>query len=88
MTQGDSRQGVIPAGSVRRADQSVLVDTGEGVHRHHEMAMSVIPLLEDDMVVGLEVRCSCGTAVVIECVYEGFSGAPTPVNMDAAGGLS
>lgn len=32
--------------------------------------MAVVPLLDGDRVAGFEVRCGCGAAAVVECVYE------------------
>ena len=61
---------VIPAGAVRQTAQPVLVDCGNGVGPESNRAISVIPLMEGDLVAGIEVRCTCGSSVVVECVYD------------------
>ncbi|MEZ5967261.1 MAG: hypothetical protein R3F56_25720 [Planctomycetota bacterium] len=33
-------------------------------------AMTVVPIVADGRVAGIEVRCRCGESVLIECVYE------------------
>lgn len=61
-------QGVIPAASVRRLSQSVRVDCGDA--SSGQQPMTVIPLQDGERIAGLEVRCRCGNAVVVECRYE------------------
>ncbi len=68
MNEAAPSQGVIPAHTVRRLAQPVVVDCGDGSTA--QQPMTVIPLVEGTRVAGLEVRCRCGSAVVVECVYE------------------
>jgi hypothetical protein len=61
-------RGVIPSRAVRRLAEPVLVHcpaTGDAAD-----SMTVIPLMEGARVAGLEVRCRCGSSVIVECVYE------------------
>ena len=61
--------GVLPARAVRRLAQPVLLDCGAAGSAPGE-AMVVVPLLENGKIVGLDVRCRCGSNVIVECVYE------------------
>jgi hypothetical protein len=61
-------RGVIPSRAVRRLDEPVLVQCAAG--SGEPSAMTVIPLLDGARVAGLEVRCRCGSSVIVECVYE------------------
>lgn len=68
MTESDPRGGVIPARSVKRVPHAVLVDAqadGQG-----DETMTVVPLVDGQRIAGLEVRCRCGSAVVVELVTE------------------
>ena len=72
MTQ-TGNNGVIPARSVRRTKQPVLLDcshSGDSPAGSEQRPISVIPILHADIVAGLEVRCGCGAAVLIECLYD------------------
>lgn len=60
---------MIPSRSVRRADQPVLVDCGTGKDGHAG-TMTVIPLTENGRIQAFEVRCQCGSSVIVECLYE------------------
>ena len=69
------RKGVIPARTVRRLDQAVVVDSGardsgasekDAGHR----SLTIIPLVDGDLIAGLDIRCACGASAVVECVYD------------------
>jgi hypothetical protein len=59
----------MPARTVRRLAQPVLLDCSTSGSAPGE-AMVVVPLLENGRIVGLDVRCRCGSNVIVECVYE------------------
>jgi hypothetical protein len=69
-----SQRKVIPSGSVQRTSHPVLIDCsnvgGSGASR----AVSVLPIMDGDLVAGIEVRCGCGSTVTIECLYEAEAG--------------
>ena len=62
-------KGVIPASVVRRIEQPVLVDCGSPQKGDHQGTLVVVPLMEGEQVAGLEIRCSCGSRAMVECVY-------------------
>ena len=62
----EHHRGVIRAESVKRIDQPAFVADGAATPGG---AMTVIPIVDDGQVAGIEVRCRCGESVLIECVY-------------------
>lgn len=70
MAEPPANRGVIPGDSVRRADQSVLVDCSQGAAEPTTHPITVVPVIDGDSIVGFEVRCSCGAFVIVECIYE------------------
>jgi len=36
-----------------------------------ENCMAIAPVMQEEEIVGLDIRCSCGSRVLVECVYEG-----------------
>lgn len=66
---GSDPRGVIQSAAVRLVAQPALVDCTSKVG---EVAkpIAVVPLLDGDRVAGFEIRCGCGAAAVVECVYE------------------
>lgn len=74
--------GVIPAGAVQRTAQPVLIDCGAGDGSESNGLISIVPLMEGILVAGIEVRCNCGSSVVLECVYD--DGATSLVTDPAA----
>ncbi len=69
MKDSHSDRGVIPASTVRRLDQKVLVDCGSGHAEGTNQSLTVIPLADGDLIAGLEIHCSCGASAVVECIY-------------------
>ncbi|MCC6673534.1 MAG: hypothetical protein IT458_20920 [Planctomycetes bacterium] len=67
MNESANARGVIPAQAVRRVQQAVLLECG-GAEAAGQ-AISVVPLLEGQRIRGFQVRCRCGSSVVVECVY-------------------
>ena len=65
----DDARGVIRSTAVRHVAAPVLLEPGRPGHDHRD-AMSVKPLLDGETVAGFEVRCGCGAAIVVECVYD------------------
>jgi len=60
-------RGVIRAASVHHvAHPAWLTEGGTGPGS----AMTVVPIVADGRVAGIEVRCRCGESVLIECLYE------------------
>jgi hypothetical protein len=69
MTQATRRPGVIHRDAVRLVGQPALVDCGSGGGEHAARSLAVVPLLDGDRIAGFEIRCGCGAAAVVECVY-------------------
>ena len=68
MSQGShDNQGIIRRDDVRVVTQPAIVDCA-GASKDGG-AISVIPLMDGDRVAGLEIRCSCGSSTLVECVY-------------------
>ena len=62
---------VISRDSVRVVAQPAMLGCGDGDDSATSgTPMAVVPLLDGDRVAGFEVRCGCGAAAVVECVYE------------------
>jgi hypothetical protein len=80
MTDSHKKPGIIPRNAVRIGQQPVLVDCGSTSDGQRTQPLAVVPLLDGDRVAGFEVRCGCGAAAVVECVYaaEPKPPAPTP----------
>ena len=72
------RRTLIPADAVRRTAQHVLVNTEGTVACAADATVSVVPLMTGNTVSGIEVRCSCGSTVIIECVYDEIENADSP----------
>jgi len=67
MTQPPPR-GVIRRDAVRLASQPALVDCS-GIATNGQGPLAIVPLLDGARVAGFEIRCGCGAAAVVECVY-------------------
>ena len=63
--------GVISGKSVRRLEQAVLVDVDGDIQSSHGNALTLTPLIDEDRVAGMEIRCGCGAHAIVECVYTG-----------------
>ncbi len=61
-------KGVIRRDAVRIVRQAAMVDCGTVSHGGAG-PLAVVPLLDGDRVAGFEIRCSCGSSAVVECVY-------------------
>ena len=70
MAEPPTHRGVISGKMVRRIDQPVLMDCSQGTAEPTSHPITVVPVIEDDSIVGFEVRCSCGASVIVECIYE------------------
>ena len=73
MTETNAKPAVIRGDSVHRVEAPVLVDSGNPMQGHRD-SMTVIPVMQNDRVEGFEVRCHCGSAVVVECIYDAAGG--------------
>ena len=60
---------VIPASRVQAGTAPVLVDCHAGADGKLN-TIAVVPLTEGGSIHGFEVRCQCGSSVIVECVYE------------------
>ena len=69
MSDPNRARQVIPSRSVRRAEQPVLVDCSASSDGHSG-TMTVIPLTENGEIHAFEVRCQCGSSIIVECLYE------------------
>ncbi len=54
---------------VRRVSQPIMLEPMSGADSS-ENCMAVSPVLRDDEIVGIDIRCNCGSRVMVECVYE------------------
>ena len=61
---------IIRRDAVRLVAQPALVECGTGEHGRPTAPLAVVPLLDGDRVAGFEIRCGCGAAAIVECVYE------------------
>lgn len=59
--------GVLRAGAVRHVPHAAWVTEGGATAAG---TMTVVPIIADGRVAGIEVKCRCGESVLIECVYE------------------
>lgn len=62
-------KGVLRRSSVRMLGQPALVECGGKDPQDHSRAIAVVPLLDGARIAGFEVRCGCGSAAIVECVY-------------------
>lgn len=69
MTDSPAHPGVIRRDAVRLVRQPALIDCGTDARGHAAAPITVVPLLDGDRIAGFEVRCGCGAAAVVECVY-------------------
>ncbi|MBM3975213.1 MAG: hypothetical protein FJ301_14055 [Planctomycetes bacterium] len=68
-TAETQKPGVIRRDAVRVVAQPAMVACGAPADGKAAHALTVVPLLDGDRIAGFEVRCGCGAATVIECVY-------------------
>lgn len=68
MTDANQRRRVIPSREVKRDAAPVLVECHQRPDGGSD-TIAVVPLTEGGNVRGFEVRCQCGAAVIVECVY-------------------
>lgn len=66
----NSRIDVIARDQVRIAAQAAMLDCGTGEDGRPTPPLAVVPVLDGDRIAGFEVRCGCGAAALVECVYE------------------
>lgn len=59
-------RGVLRRDTVRVVSHPAVVDCSS----KHGSSLTVIPLMDGDVVAGFEVRCACGASTLIECVYQ------------------
>lgn len=59
--------GVIRAAAVQHVAHTAWLTEGTTAPSG---TMTVVPIVADGEVAGIEVRCRCGESVLIECVYE------------------
>ena len=69
MKESHPDRGIIPARTVRRLDQKALVGCGSGSEEAGNPNLTIVPLVDGDLVTGLEMRCACGASAIVECVY-------------------
>jgi len=68
MTRIEGNKGFLRRDSVRVLRQAALVECGHDANQVGT-SITVVPLLDDDRVMGFEIRCGCGSTAVVECVY-------------------
>ncbi len=69
MAGSSSSNRVIRASDVNRVTQPVLLNCTEQSGEAEASPMAVVPIVDSGVVKGFEVRCRCGSSVVIECIY-------------------
>ena len=70
MTEPAQKPGVIRRDAVRFVRQPALVECATTGENHRGQPLTVVPLLDGDVVAGFEIRCGCGATAVVECVYQ------------------
>ena len=60
---------VLRSNEVRRISQPIMLDPMSGAESS-ENCMAVAPVLEEGEIVGIDIRCNCGSRVLVECIYE------------------
>ena len=63
-------RGVIRREAVRLVPQAAMVDCASAEPGQGRGPITVVPLLDGEVVAGFEIRCGCGAAAVVECVYQ------------------
>ena len=61
---------ILRSNEVRRVSQPIMLDPMSGAESG-ESCMAIAPVLQEDEIVGIDIRCNCGSRVLVECVYEG-----------------
>ena len=77
MNDAPERRRVIPAREVERTSAPVLVESHRGPDGTPD-TIAVIPLAEGNEIRGFDVRCQCGSAVIVECIYDESGGETEP----------
>lgn len=67
-SQPVAARGVIRRDAVRIVRQPAQIDCGSSAHAGPS-PLVVVPVLDGDQLAGFEIRCGCGTAAMVECVY-------------------
>ncbi|GAB4146098.1 MAG: hypothetical protein Fur0037_14110 [Planctomycetota bacterium] len=62
------QHGVIRRDAIRRSSHPAMIDCGSS-GGEGKGPIAVVPLVEGDRVAGFEIRCGCGAATFVECVY-------------------
>jgi hypothetical protein len=68
MSEVQPPRGVIPARAVRRETEPVIVDAGNAAAAGG--TMTVVPHADGARIAAVEVRCTCGNSILIDCEYE------------------
>lgn len=70
MTEPTRKPSVIRRDAVRLMAQPALIDCSVGADGRPAQPITVVPLLDGDLIAGFEIRCGCGASAVVECVYQ------------------
>jgi hypothetical protein len=70
MSKAYDNTSVIRSAAVRLVAQPTLIDCASKSTGAEARTLAVVPLLDGDRIAGFEIRCSCGSSAVVECVYE------------------
>lgn len=60
---------VLRSNEVREVSQPIMLDPMSGANGSNN-SMAIAPVLQGEKIVGIDVRCNCGSRVLIECIYE------------------
>ena len=69
MAERTETPGVIRRDAVRLVAQPAMIECGTPANGHAAQPIAVVPLLDGERIAGFEIRCGCGAAAVVECVY-------------------
>ncbi len=69
MSELRDKPGVLRRDHVRLVPQPAQIDCGLDATGRTRGPLAVVPLLDGDRIAGFEIRCGCGAAAVVECVY-------------------
>ena len=70
MEPPSQKPGVIRRDAVRLVRQPAMVDCGSTADGQRSQPITVVPLLDGEVVAGFEIRCGCGSTAIVECVYQ------------------
>jgi len=69
MSAPKSGANILRPTEVRRISQPIILDPTSG-SEGNDNCMSIIPVMDGEEIAGMDIRCNCGSRMLIECVYD------------------